>query len=160
MKQLSKIASVGLLFLAASGLTPAQGNPIIGKWKLNLAKSQYFLGPPPKSQTRTYEPSGDGFKFNVEEINANGNRIAFGFVASYDGKDYPYVPQGPNGADTIAIHQIDANTTEFTTKKAAKVDTTGSMVVSGDGKALTITSRRTTASGQTTLSSVQVFDRQ
>jgi hypothetical protein len=137
----------------------AQDNPSSGRWKLNLAKSKYNPGPPPRSETRTYEPSGEGLKASVQEISANGDRIAFEFVASYDGKDYPYIRQGPNGADTVAIHRIDANSIEFTAKKAGKVATTGSLVVSKDGNALTITSRGTTASGQIT-NNVQIFDKE
>jgi len=38
----------------------AQGpNPLIGAWTLNIAKSTFSPGPPPKSATRTYTQNGD-----------------------------------------------------------------------------------------------------
>ena len=41
-----------------SALLKTQCDPFVGTWKLDLAKSQYDPGPRPKSQTRTWEPSG------------------------------------------------------------------------------------------------------
>ena len=33
----------------------AAGDPVVGTWELNLEKSKYIPGPPPRSKTRTYE---------------------------------------------------------------------------------------------------------
>ena len=33
----------------------AQGDPLLGTWVLNVAKSKYTPGPPPKEQTTTFE---------------------------------------------------------------------------------------------------------
>jgi hypothetical protein len=159
MIRLFVFGAVVAVALASSGLVVAQGDPINGTWKLNLAKTQFNPGPPPKSQTRTYEASSNGLKLSVEGIDADGNRVAYGFISNYDGKDYPYTGHIPNGSDTIALKRIDAHTVEFTTKKGGKVFVTGSIVISKDGKLQTITSRGTNASGQPT-SSVQVFDKQ
>src|SRR5262245_54523208 len=40
----------------------AQSAPHIGKWSLNVAKSVYTPGPPPRSQVRTYSSAGNGLK--------------------------------------------------------------------------------------------------
>jgi hypothetical protein len=60
MKRLFLFATVVALTLTVSGLLPAQSNPSIGTWKLNLAKSKYSPGPPPKSQTTKIEAVGMG----------------------------------------------------------------------------------------------------
>src|SRR5262249_25719039 len=61
-----------------------------GTWKLNLAKSNFSPGPPPRSQTLTYETAGQGFRATNEGIDAQGNptKGIFG-VYLYDGKSYP-----------------------------------------------------------------------
>lgn len=155
------ISVFAVLFVAAfphSGL--AQVNPLrFGTWNLNLAKSEYSLGPPPRSQTQTYEPSGDGMKVTVETIAGNGARIVYGYTANLDGKEYP-VTGGltPNGADTIAVNELDAFTIEATLRKAGEVVLTTTSVISKDGKMLTLRSRGTNVSEQPT-NSVTVFDK-
>jgi hypothetical protein len=72
--------------------------------------------------------------------------------------DYP-ITGTPNGADTIAIKRIDANTFEITLKQAGKVVLTSSGVYSKDGKLRTLTSKGTNEKGQPT-NTVGVYDRQ
>ena len=145
----------------------AQSNTTVGTWKLNLAKSKYNPGPPPKSQTTTIEAVGNGVKNTTEGVAADGSRVAYSWTVNYDGKDNAYTGVGgvgtpvgtPNGADTIAVKRIDAYTTESTQKKAGKVVNTSRTVISKDGKTRTITSKGTNASGQPT-NNVTVYDRQ
>ena len=145
---------------AAQG-TNGNSNPAIGTWKLNLAKSKYDPGPPPKSQTQKFEAVGnDGAKNITEGVAADGSRTAYSWTVNYDGKDYPITGVGtPNGSDTIAIKRIDANTTTSTLKKAGKVVLTTRTVYSTDGKLRTITYKGTNESGQPT-NNVAVYDRQ
>lgn len=160
MRQLFGLFAAVLLVFATLGWVPAQGDPIDGIWKLNLAKSEFTPeARRPKSQTRTYEASSNGIKLSTEGIDANGNRVSYGFTANYDGKYYPYNGQIGNGSDSVAFKRIDAYTIDFSTKKAGKVLVKGTAVVSKDGKVLTITSKGTNASGQPE-SSVQIFDKQ
>src|SRR6476660_10159320 len=55
---------------AQSGL--AQGDPLIGTWVLNVAKSKYTPGPPPKEQTTTFEAEGKGVKVTTKGIDSAG----------------------------------------------------------------------------------------
>ena len=160
MKRLLTIATVFVLAVATSGLLLAQSNPAIGTWKLNLAKSKYSPGPPPKSQTTKIEAAGNGVKNTNDGIDGNGNPITYGYTTNYDGKDSPITGAGsPNGADSIAVKRVDANTTTSTLKKAGKVVLTTRTVYSTDGKLRTITSKGTNESGQPT-NNVTVYDRQ
>src|SRR5215813_14283435 len=77
------------LFATSSLSTFAQTDTIIGTWKLNLAKSKFSPGPPPKSQTLTYEAVGQGIKITVKITDAEGKPIDIHTTANYDGKDYP-----------------------------------------------------------------------
>ena len=138
----------------------AQVNPLIfGTWKLNLAKSVYSLGPPPKAQTQKYEPSGEGINVTVETLAGNGFKIAYRYSANLDGREYPMSGElTPNGADTIAINRIDAFTIEAILRRAGDVVLTTRTVMSRDGKVLTHTSKGTNVKEQPT-DSVTVFDK-
>src|SRR5205807_6070466 len=110
--------------------------------------------------TRTYEVVGNGIKLTAEGVGPNGERIAYTYTATSDGKDYPLTGTGqPSGADTIAVKRISASTRDATLKKAGKVVQTSHSVVSKDGKTLTITSHGTNANGQKT-TATQVFEKQ
>jgi hypothetical protein len=146
--------------LGVTGLL-AQSNPMVGSWKLNVAKSKYTSGPAPKSQAATIEAAGDGIKNVTKGIAGDGSAIAYEYTASsLDGKDYPITGPGtPGGDDTIAVKSIDAYTLESTIKKAGKVVQTIKVVYSKDGKLRTITAKGTDKSGQPT-SLVAVYERQ
>jgi hypothetical protein len=159
MKRLLVFAVVAVLSLVASGLL-AQSNPQVGTWKLNVAKSKFGSAPAPKSQTQTVEAQGNGAKYSVEGVAADGSRIAYSFTTNYDGKDSPISGAGfPNGADTIAVKRVDANTDTATWKKAGKVVGTNRIVVSKDGKVRTFTAKGTDEQGQATSATV-VWDKQ
>jgi hypothetical protein len=146
--------------LSVTGLL-AQSNPMVGTWKLNVAKSKFTPGPPPKSQTSTIEAAGDGIKNVTKGVTGDGTAVAYEYtVGSLDGKDYPITGTGaPGGGDMITIKRVDAFTFESTMTKAGQVVQTSKVVYSKDGKSRTITGKRTAASGQPT-SFVAVYERQ
>ena len=129
----------------------------IGTWKLNVAKSKYSPGPPPKSLTVKVEPSGQGEKVTTEGVNAEGARTATSYTANFDGKDNPLT--GSPIADTVSLKRIDARTTERTDKKGGKVVQVLTRVVSADGKTMTVTLKGTNAQGQA-VNNVIVFEKQ
>ncbi len=143
--------------LGLSHVAQAQPSPRIGTWKLNLAKSTYDPGPPPTSDTRTYEGTGDGEKATIEQVAADGTHTTNTFTAKLDGPDVP-ITGNPN-ADTVALKRINASTIEATLKKGGKVVLTTTSVVSKDGKVMTQTAKGTNASGQP-VNNRLVFDKQ
>ena len=143
----------------ASGIMLAQSDPFAGTWKMNPAKTKYSPAPAPNSTSQTYEAQGNGVKFSSEGTAADGSRVAWSYTANYDGKDNPISGMGPNGADTIALKRINANTIESTTKKAGKVVATARLVVSKDGKVTTITVKGTNTTGPAVNNTI-VFDKQ
>ena len=143
-----------LMLAAASGAQPS--DPLLGTWKLNLAKSSYSPGPTPRAVTLRYEAAGTGMKVSVDGETPTG-RMQWGYTADLDGKENAVT--GNPEADLVALKRIGPLTTEATTKKGGKVMTTNTRVVSADGKTLTITAKGINAEGKP-VHNVQVFDRQ
>ena len=101
--------TMALLGLAVATALPqaglAQSHPLIGTWKVNLAKSKYSPGPPPRSNTAIWEAVGQGFRTRTEGIDAQGNPTKTDAgVFSFDGKSYPYT--GNAAYDASSYKQI------------------------------------------------------
>jgi hypothetical protein len=67
-----RIAKLVLTTFLFCGAAWGADNPFVGTWKLNLAKSKFDPGPPVRSRTVTVEPAGDGVKWSIEQVDANG----------------------------------------------------------------------------------------
>ena len=145
-------------------LTPTSGSAqradlrrlVLGTWELNVAKSSFRPGPPPKSLTRVYEASGENVKYTDSMVAADGKTDVSGWTGSYDGKDSP-VLDSPD-VDAQAIKASDPFRSTFTLKKAGRVVGTGTRVISQDGKVMTIRVKVTNAKGQT-FNNVRVFEK-
>ena len=153
MVALAAVLAVGFLSL---DLLAQATDPLIGTWELNLAKSKYNPGPPPRSQTRIYEVVGQGVKVTAKSVSADGKPAVVQSTFSFDNKEYPLV--GSTAVDTQAVKRIDSFTWENTLRKAGKVVQSVTGVISKDGKTMTITYKGTDAQGRTN-SDVMVFDR-
>lgn len=136
----------------------AADDPFVGTWKLNLAKSKYSPGPPPKSNTYKFEAAGaNGVKLTADGVGSRGEPNHREYTANYDGKDYPVT--GNPDADTVSVKRINAYTVEGTQKKDGKLVRTFRRAVSPDGKTLTVTEKLTSADGKVS-NNISVYDRQ
>jgi hypothetical protein len=152
-------AIVGVFSAVLAGTVLAQAaDPQIGTWKLNVAKSTFSPGPPPKSGTTKIEAAGAGAKLIVDQTMADGTARHWEFTANYDGKDVPITGNNPD-ADTVARTRINANTVETISKKAGKVVATQQSTVSADGKTRTVTTKGVNAAGQK-IDNVAVYEKQ
>lgn len=143
---------------AAPQVGLAQSNPLIGTWKLNLAKSKFSPGPPPKTQTLTFEGAGQDLKDTAETIDAQGQATKIVFMHIYDGKPHP--SKGTEAVfDATTYTQVDAYHVNWVRSKAGKAVQTGSNALSSDGKTFTVTTEGTGANGQQ-ISSVAVYEKQ
>jgi hypothetical protein len=131
-------------------------DPATGTWVLNLARSAYDPGPPPKSQTRTYTPTANGYKFSGDAVSILGDKSHTEFIAVFDNKFHRIA--GSPIADSIMVRRINATTVETIQKQGARVVTSSMRTISKDGKTLTNTSKGTTPDGQT-YTKVEVFER-
>jgi hypothetical protein len=146
---------LGVLLFTAVSVWAA--DPVLGTWKLNVAKSKYNPGPAPKSQTRLYEKSSQGVTVTVATIEADGQSSSIALPANEDGKDYPIMASGP--ADAIALTKIDSQTDEAILKHGAAVVGTSRRVISQDGKTMTITYKGTNRKGEQ-VDNVGVYEKQ
>ena len=155
-----RIIALVLGMLVVSAGLRADDNPLIGKWKVNLAKTKYNAGTPPKNQVITYEMVGDALKLTAEIDNAQGHQTNT-YTAKYDGKDYPFnsTARDAVSGQMVRLKRIDANTTQRTTYFKGKQIGTVTEVVSKDGKTLTRTQKGVNAQGQP-IDNVQVLDKQ
>jgi hypothetical protein len=156
-KVLSKIFLGALLTIAGAVMAAgSDADPVVGTWKLNLAKSTFGGGPALKSQVRNYSQSAQGTTLNMKSISADGKETTTQTTYRVDGKDYP--TKGNPDFDSLSGTQIDPNTTEFTLKRAGNPVGTIRRTVSKDGQTLTLNFVIKNASG-VQLSQLTVFDR-
>jgi hypothetical protein len=151
------VVLLALALVGAAVSVHAQADPFIGTWKLNVAKSKYNPGPPPKSQSSVYAVAGKGVRITTTGIGADGKPINQDTTANYDGKDSTTI--GSPDYNITSLKRIDANTVEIARKKGGKVVQTATNVLSKDGKTRTLTTKGTNAQGQT-INNVAVWDRQ
>ena len=139
---------VGIAALLATSAVSAQTTePIVGTWKLDVAKSTYKPGPAPKSSTLTIEPAGKGLKVAVDAVNADGSPLKWGFTTMRDGKEEAPVTGNPM-FDVVTSTRESATAGTNVYKKGGKVAMTTKVAVSPDGKMMTITSTGTDPKGQ------------
>jgi hypothetical protein len=117
-----------------------------GNWKMNLAKSKFDPGPPPKGPNfGKIEATEGGLKFINDGVNSEGKPTHDEWSGKFDGKDNPV--KGSQVRDTAALKKIDDYTIEIVSKKEGKVVSTTRTVFARDGKTRTQTGPGTNAKG-------------
>jgi hypothetical protein len=61
------------LVAVLGSVASTQSESRVGRWELNLAKSTFSPGPPPKRQTLTFHPAGLHWTALLKGIDASGN---------------------------------------------------------------------------------------
>jgi hypothetical protein len=156
MKTIFKSVLVGAVLAIAAAVASA-ADPVIGTWKLNVAKSTFSPGPGPKSQTRTYAESPQGIVLTTKSVSADGKESTLSLTFKDDGK--PYAVTGSPDFDTVSVKRVDARTVNSTQTKAGVTVGTGVRTVSKDGKALTFAQKGTHVGGGK-YDDVMVYDRE
>ena len=145
---------VAVGFSAATVLAQA-ADPMIGTWKLNVAKSKTTN----KSGTTVIEAAGAGMKATVDMVGADGTAYHWTWTAAFDGKDMPVTGTTPYGAGTASLTRVDARTVTIVGKVNGKVVVTQTITTSADGKSRTVVSKGTDAKGQP-VESTAFYDKQ
>ena len=148
---------VSSLLVAGLGASLAvAGDNWVGSWKLNASKST-----PSTSGLRVdslkFEATAAGIKLTSDGTDAQGKATHASYTSKFDGKEVPWT--GNPMADTAAPKKVDDNSYVNAWKLAGKGTVTAKVVVSGDGKTLTVTQDGTDAQGGK-VHSVTVYDRQ
>jgi hypothetical protein len=135
--------------VVSTGAARAQApDPLVGTWKMDVAKSSYKPGPAPKSATVVVEPEGKakGIKVAVDAVGGDGSPMKWGFTTQRDGKEVPVT--GNPMYDTANTTMTNANHGTTVYKKGGKTVMTSKAEISADGKTLTLTGTGTDAKGQ------------
>ena len=113
--------------------------------------------------TTTYTFSGKNVTVNVDQVNAQDQKVHIEYTATLDGADNPWtgtIDGKPNpGQDAVSFKKLDAHTYHVENKLKGKVLTTNHIVVAPDGKSRTVTITGTNAAGQK-LHHVVVYEKQ
>src|SRR6185436_14094689 len=80
--------TVAVMVLVLGSIAHAADNQA-GTWKLNVAKSKYSPGPPPKEGTLTVEAIPDGLKITIHGTDAEGKPVTMPFPPKYKAKNVP-----------------------------------------------------------------------
>jgi uncharacterized ParB-like nuclease family protein len=156
MQSILKTLFVGAILMIGTGAALA-ADPVIGTWKLNVAKSTFSPGPALKSQIRSYAESAQGTTLTIKTTAADGKESTATLTFKEDGK--PYAVSGNPDFDMVSVTRVDALTVHSTQTKAGATVGTGVRTVSKDGKTLTFAQKGTHASGGK-YDDVLVYDRQ
>jgi hypothetical protein len=142
------------LFGLAAVLIAAE--PFAGTWKLNLEKSKYKTGSPPKEQTATIAEAGSDLEVTISGTAADGAATMSHYTVPAQGGegkiiDSPY--------EAVSGKRIGPNEREVRYSKGGKVILTTHNTVSADGKTVTVNVKGTSAQGQP-VDAVVVYDKQ
>ncbi len=159
MKKVLSSVILGALLTVGNAVIASRSDadPVVGTWRLNLAKSTFGGVPALKSQIRTYSQTPRGLTLKMETISADGKVTTTQTTYQLNGTDHPSM--GNPDFDSLSGMQIDTNTAEFTLKRAGKPVGKIRRTVSQDGQRLTINLVITNAAGVQT-SALTVFDKQ
>jgi hypothetical protein len=127
---------------------------VLGAWELDLSRSMFSPGPPPRSEIRRYQEEHEGIKAEILTVNADGSKIHMEYVASFN--DVVAVVTGSQQTDAIRMRKIDPYTAESQLSLGGRPVGSARRVVSRDGQTLTITLDRTAPA---VVHNVEVFRR-
>ena len=145
MKRFVRSVFIGIALVGVSAAASAQTEPVIGTWKLDVAKSTYKPGPAPKSTTIVVEPAGKGIKVAVDAVQGDGSPLKWGFTSLRDGKTEAPVTGNPLFDSVTTTRESDTAGTNVY-KKGGKVVMTTKLAIKGN--TMTVTSEGTDAKGQ------------
>ena len=143
---MKKLLSLVLLASVLFAGTAFAADPIVGTWKLDVAKSKFATGDSATAGTRVYSEANGVYTLEQKMTAKDGKEMSLHTTYS-EGKD---TTQAPNSrADTTYAKKISANTWDFDLKKDGKVVGHVHRVVSADGKTLTVHNTGALLSGKT-----------
>jgi hypothetical protein len=132
VKKVLSLIVLAAVFFASPAFA---ADPVVGTWKLNVAKSKFSAGAVLTAGTRVYTEANGLYTLDQKLTGADGKEMS-NRVQYRDGKEEKQATAGP--ADTTLAKKIDANTWDFDLKKDGKVVGHVHRVVSADGKTLTV----------------------
>ncbi len=154
MKTRTIILTLALCFVGVAVCSASDA--LMCTWKLNEAKSKFAPGAW-KNTTILYEAAAENVKMTIDGMGSDGKPFHNEWTGKLDGKDYP-VTGDPNSDAARSVTKIDDRTLGVNVKNGGKATISGRIVVSADGKSLTVTTSGTDATGKK-ISIIAVYDK-
>ena len=150
---------MGLTLAALLAVPPllAQSSRLEGTWKLNLERSKYSPGPPPKAVTLKWEAVPGGLKLTTETVSAESETSRTETFEASDGREGDV--EGAETPTTRALKRINDRTYEEVDRNNRKIMVSRRLQISRDGKALTVAVKGVTDVGQP-INDVIVYEKQ
>jgi glyoxylase-like metal-dependent hydrolase (beta-lactamase superfamily II) len=145
---------------AATPARKSSGDPLEGKWALNLFDSSYEPSSlMPYRREMTVTVNGNQVTHTImswRRPQGNGSPLStYSYTASLDGKEYPV----PNWSAKVTLKRVDANTIERTLAGDDVGKETATWTLSADRKTLTVVAKGTDSTG-VAYTSTQVYEKQ
>lgn len=153
---------IATVAVVVSQVIPAahETDPLLGTWKLNLAKSKYEPGPGPKAVTRTIvDRGGSVFLTTQDGTDPQGNAAFLQVAFKFDGQDYPMVVKGSAVINTISLKRADRYSFYYTLKVDGKAMATVGAAIAKNGRSYTEQAKGTDPQGKP-VNTVQVWEKQ
>ena len=135
-----------IVFMAVGMAYGAPGDAFMGNWQLNEAKSKLPAGVL-KVSTITYSTSGETITCVLAGTDGSGQPFQSSWTGKFDGRSYAVTNSSPGPTDMRSYRLISSHILSSTEIVAGRVADRGRLVVSEDGKALTVTFHHTGADG-------------
>jgi hypothetical protein len=148
-----KLCFTALLFASALALWAADKDAFIGTWKLDVAKSTFDPGPPPKGETVTIAPD----QVSVHEVGPDGTAVDWSYASVASGTPSKITGM-PGGGNATVTENRKGNTVEHTWHYD-NGEEKGRGVITDHGKVLRYTLTGTNEQGKT-VNDKLVFERQ
>jgi hypothetical protein len=154
MKILTTMMFVALLATSVQ----TSDDPFVGKWVLDVERSEYPAGSCPKTMVIEMETAGHGVRYKSDAVYANGQTAHSEYTADYDGNQA--IVMGTHGMMLpVFLKRIDSNTVVASYTKSLQVVATSRRVISEDRRFMTVTTTSKDASGKS-VTTIGVYKRQ
>jgi len=143
------VGYVGVLDLSA------QNERFLGVWELNLAKSSITRGAPPRSEMIVNLAEPGGFRSVLSVVTERGTSVEIHHY-NFDGAFHQTEGSDPR---ELSFRRVDQSTIDQDTRRNGQVTVNRRIVVSADGKTMTLEASGTTGGGQKYEKDTRVYDK-
>ncbi|HVV44970.1 MAG TPA: hypothetical protein VHC72_07180 [Bryobacteraceae bacterium] len=138
-----------LFFLSvACGLVLWAADPVVGTWKLNLAKSKISGAPGVKEWTLVITEQQGQFEVVSRSTGSDGSRMSARYTVPVEGGPVKYSEGGPPPGVSQEMKRVGEGKADFIVMRDGKEVQVEHAVLSPDGQTLTLTTKGATAEGQ------------
>ena len=149
------IGLIAVLLVGARQPVATVASPLIGAWKLNLARTHYGTGADPRrSESFTCRLADGSVRCEIHSVRSGGQTIVGNFAAPLDGRAGPVT--GIPDVDKVTLRTVSAYIADATFFRKGKSVFGYRAFRSSDGQALTIVS--VDPATRVVLTSVVVYD--